>query len=81
MNNQKSDLVQRLRDYERCHDGDIDEAADMLEFFLAVAPELLELLQEVVEDGLKTNMESWRKRADEAIAKATCGKNDEHSEI
>jgi hypothetical protein len=26
-------LVERLRDYDQCHDGDIDEAADMLEFF------------------------------------------------
>lgn len=26
-------IVMRLRDYESCHDGDIDEAADMLEFF------------------------------------------------
>jgi hypothetical protein len=24
----------RLRDYAECHDGDVDEAADMLEFFL-----------------------------------------------
>ena len=26
-------IVERLRDYDECHDGDIDEAADMLEFF------------------------------------------------
>jgi hypothetical protein len=26
-------IVMRLRDYDGCHDGDIDEAADMLEFF------------------------------------------------
>lgn len=26
-------IVMRLRDYENCHDGDVDEAADMLEFF------------------------------------------------
>jgi len=27
-------IVMRLRDYAECHDGDVDEAADMLEFFL-----------------------------------------------
>ncbi len=27
------DIVSRLRNYDGCHDGDIDEAADMLEFF------------------------------------------------
>lgn len=26
-------IVDRLRNYESCHDGDVDEAADMLEFF------------------------------------------------
>ena len=26
-------IVSRLRNYETCHDSDIDEAADMLEFF------------------------------------------------
>lgn len=26
-------IVMRLRDYDNCHDGDVDEAADMLEFF------------------------------------------------
>jgi hypothetical protein len=25
------DLVTRLRDYQRCHDGDVDEAADVIE--------------------------------------------------
>jgi neutral trehalase len=28
-----SDIVTRLRNYDTCHDGDIDEAADMLDFF------------------------------------------------
>ena len=28
-----SSLVERLRNYDECHDGDIDLAADMLEFF------------------------------------------------
>jgi len=27
-------IVMRLRNYAECHDGDVDEAADMLEFFL-----------------------------------------------
>lgn len=27
------DIVSRLRNYDECHDGDVDEAADMLEFF------------------------------------------------
>jgi hypothetical protein len=27
-------IVVRLRNYAECHDGDVDEAADMLEFFL-----------------------------------------------
>lgn len=27
------DIVMRLRNYDECHDGDVDEAADMLEFF------------------------------------------------
>lgn len=27
-------LIERLRDYDTCHDGDVDEAADMLEFLL-----------------------------------------------
>lgn len=27
------DIVTRLRNYDECHDGDVDEAADMLEFF------------------------------------------------
>lgn len=26
-------IVERLRNYDSCNDGDIDEAADMLEFF------------------------------------------------
>jgi hypothetical protein len=26
-------IVMRLRDYDNCHDRDVDEAADMLEFF------------------------------------------------
>jgi len=26
-------IVMRLRNYDECHDGDVDEAADMLEFF------------------------------------------------
>lgn len=26
-------IVMRLRNYDACHDGDVDEAADMLEFF------------------------------------------------
>lgn len=26
-------IVTRLRDYDNCHDGDVDDAADMLEFF------------------------------------------------
>jgi len=26
-------IFERLRDYDKCHDGDIDEAADMLDFF------------------------------------------------
>jgi hypothetical protein len=26
-------IVERLRDYGECHDGDVDLAADMLEFF------------------------------------------------
>jgi hypothetical protein len=26
-------IVERLRNYTECHDGDVDEAADMLEFF------------------------------------------------
>lgn len=26
-------LIEKLRDYDNCHDGDVDEAADMLEFF------------------------------------------------
>ena len=34
------------------------------------APELLRLLKEVFEDGLKTNMQSWRKAANAAIAEA-----------
>ena len=28
-------IVDRLRNYESCHDGDIDQAADMLEFFFS----------------------------------------------
>ena len=28
-------IVARLRNYDDCHDGDIDEAADMLEFFFS----------------------------------------------
>ena len=27
-------IVMRLRNYDECHDGDVDEAADMLEFLL-----------------------------------------------
>jgi len=27
-------IVERLRNYDTCHDGDIDEAADMIEFLL-----------------------------------------------
>lgn len=27
-------IVERLRNYDDCHDGDIDEAADMIEFLL-----------------------------------------------
>ncbi len=27
------DIVTRLRNYDECHDGDVDDAADMLEFF------------------------------------------------
>lgn len=38
---------------------------------IAAAPELLEALKEVIEDGLKTNMESWITKANKAIAKAT----------
>jgi len=38
---------------------------------IAAAPELLEALQEVIEDGLKTNMESWITKAKDAIDKAT----------
>ena len=30
-----SDIVSRLRNYKECHDGDVDEAADMLEFFFS----------------------------------------------
>lgn len=26
-------IIARLRNYDQCHDGDIDEAANMLEFF------------------------------------------------
>ena len=28
-------IVERLRNYDSCHDGDIDQAADMLEFFFS----------------------------------------------
>jgi hypothetical protein len=28
-------IVARLRNYDACHDGDIDQAADMLDFFFA----------------------------------------------
>jgi hypothetical protein len=28
-------IIERLRDYNECHDGDIAEAADMLEIFLS----------------------------------------------
>ena len=37
---------------------------------IAAAPDMLEALQEVVEDGLKTNMMEWIKKANAAIAKA-----------
>jgi len=38
---------------------------------IAAAVDLLEALQEVVEDGLKTNTTEWIKKANAAIAKAT----------
>ena len=28
-------IVDRLRNYDTCHDGDVDIAADLLEFFLS----------------------------------------------
>lgn len=28
-----TEIITRLRDYDSCHDGDVDLAADMLEFF------------------------------------------------
>jgi len=37
---------------------------------IAALPDLLEALEEVIEDGLATNMESWRTKAKAAIAKA-----------
>lgn len=37
---------------------------------VAAAPDLLDVLQEVVEDGLKTNTKEWKRKAIAAIAKA-----------
>lgn len=34
MDHELRPLVERLRDYDNCHDGDVDDAADMLEFLL-----------------------------------------------
>ena len=34
MSDTNQSIVARLRDYDQCHDGTVDEAADMLEFFL-----------------------------------------------
>ena len=35
MDRMTHETVKRLRDYDNCNDGDVDEAADLLEFLLA----------------------------------------------
>ena len=42
---------------------------------IAAAPELLEALQEVLEDGLATNTTRWQAKAGRAIDKATGGES------
>ena len=49
------EIVNRLRDYNNCHDGDVDEAADLLEF----------LLSRFQSHSLQMNgQHSWRFRTD-----------------
>ena len=45
-----ADLVGRLRDYEQCHDGDIDEAANRLEQLQRIVDEIPELIELVASD-------------------------------
>jgi hypothetical protein len=45
-----ADLVAKLRDYDNCHDGDIDEAADRLEHLQKIVDELPALVELVASD-------------------------------
>lgn len=44
------DLVARLRDYDQCHDGDVDDAATRLEQLQKIIDEIPELIELVASD-------------------------------
>lgn len=43
-----SDIVARLRNYDQCHDGDVDEAADMIERLQRDLAEIYETHKRIV---------------------------------
>jgi hypothetical protein len=45
-----AELVARLRDYDNCHDGDVDDAADHLEYLQKIIDEIPALIELVAQD-------------------------------
>ena len=45
-----ADLVERLRDYDTCHDGDVDSAADRLEQLQKIVDDIPALIELVASD-------------------------------
>lgn len=50
MRRDTAELVARLRDYDNCHDGDVDDAAARLEELQKIVDEIPRLVDEIVSD-------------------------------
>lgn len=67
---ERDDIVKRLMDYDRCHDGDVDEAADeivSLRQRLAAAEALLREACDHMPDTVDGWAENWIKRAEASL--------------